>query len=58
MRDITRPTVERLSSDSLDVRELKKFGLLRDQRIILQGLRWPARFWLSWAPTNALARCS
>ena len=42
MRDITRPTVERLSSDSLDVRELKKFGLLRDQRMILQGLRWPA----------------
>ena len=37
-----RPTVERLSSDSLDVRELKKFGLLRDQRMILQGLRWPA----------------
>jgi hypothetical protein len=53
MRDITRPTVERLSSDSLDVRELKKFGLLRDQRMILQGLRWPAlsrmvssRYWL------------
>jgi hypothetical protein len=42
MRDITRPTVERLSSDSLDVRELKKFGLLQDQRMILQGLRWPA----------------
>jgi len=36
-----RPTVERLSSDSLDVRELKKFGLLGDQRMILQGLRWP-----------------
>ena len=53
MRDITRPTVERLSSDSLDVRELKKFGLLQDQRMILQGLRWPAlsrivssRYWL------------
>ena len=42
MRDTIRPTVERLSSDSLDVRELKKFGLLRDQRMILQGLRWPA----------------
>jgi hypothetical protein len=48
-----RPTVERLSSDSLDVRELKKFGLLQDQRMILQGLRWPAlsrivgsRYWL------------
>ena len=53
MRDITRPTVERLSSDSLDVRELKKFGLLQDQRMILQGLRWPdlsrivsSRHWL------------
>jgi hypothetical protein len=53
MRDTTRPTVERLSSDSLDVRELKKFGLLGDQRMILQGLRWPAlsrivgsRYWL------------
>jgi hypothetical protein len=53
MRDTTRPTVERLSSDSLDVRELKKFGLLRDQRMILQGLRWPdlsrivsSRYWL------------
>jgi hypothetical protein len=53
MRDIARPTVERLSSDSLDVRELKKFGLLQDQRMILQGLRWPAlsrivssRYWL------------
>ena len=43
MRDTIRPTVERLSSDSLDVRELKKFGLLQDQRMMLQGwLRWPA----------------
>ena len=48
-----RPTVERLSSDALDVRELKKFGLLQDQRMILQGLRWPdlsrivsSRHWL------------
>jgi hypothetical protein len=48
-----RPTVERLSADNLDIRELKKFGLLQDQRMILQGLRWPAlsrivssRYWL------------
>jgi hypothetical protein len=48
-----RPTVERLSADNLDIRELKRFGLLQDQRMILQGLRWPAlsrivssRYWL------------
>jgi hypothetical protein len=50
----TRLTVERLSTDSLDVRELKRFGLLQDDRMMLQnGFRWPAlrrivssRYWL------------
>ena len=32
MRDTTRPTVERLSWDSLDVRELKKFGWMHRKR--------------------------
>ena len=49
-----RPTVERLSRDSLDVRELKRLGLLQDFRMILRSsLRWPAlsrivgsRYWL------------
>jgi hypothetical protein len=49
-----RLTVERLSTDSLDVRELKRFGLLQDDRMMLQnGFRWPAllrilssRYWL------------
>jgi hypothetical protein len=49
-----RLTVERLSTDSLDVRELKRFGLLQDHRMVLQnGFRWPAlrrivssRYWL------------
>jgi hypothetical protein len=35
-------TVERLSSDSLDVLELKRLGLLKDSRTVLQGwIRWP-----------------
>src|ERR1700686_1693519 len=50
----TRPTVERLSRDSLDVRELKRFGLLQDEPMALSaGFRWPAlrrivssRYWL------------
>jgi hypothetical protein len=49
-----RPTVERLSADSLDVRELKRCGLLQDDRMVLRGsIRWPAlsrivgsRYWL------------
>jgi hypothetical protein len=49
-----RLTVERLSADSLDVRELKRFGLLQDDRMVLRGsIRWPAlsrivgsRYWL------------
>jgi hypothetical protein len=49
-----RATVERLSSDSLDVRELKRRGLLQDDRMSLSaGLRWPSlrrivssRYWL------------
>jgi hypothetical protein len=51
---MSRPTVERLSSDSIDVRELKRAGLLQDDRMSLQaGLRWPtlsrivsSRYWL------------
>jgi hypothetical protein len=54
MRNITRPTVERLSADSLDVRELKRWGLLQDDRMVSRGsIRWPAvsrivgsRYWL------------
>jgi hypothetical protein len=43
MRDITRPTVERLSADNLDIRELKRFGLLQDcQTMLRSSLRWPA----------------
>jgi hypothetical protein len=35
-------TVERLSSDSIDVLELKRFGLLQDHRMVLRGwIRWP-----------------
>ena len=48
-----RATVERLSADNLDIRELKRFGLLQDCRTMLRGLRWPAlsrivgsRYWL------------
>jgi hypothetical protein len=56
----TRLTVERLSTDSLDVRELKRFGLLRDNRMMLQaGFRWPAlrrilssRYWLELESAN------
>jgi hypothetical protein len=47
-------TVERLSCDSLDVRELKRSGLLQDCRMVLRSsLRWPAlsqivgsRYWM------------
>jgi hypothetical protein len=50
----SRPTVERLSSDCLDIRELKRLGLLQDDRMMLQnGFRWPSlgrilssRYWL------------
>jgi hypothetical protein len=56
-REIERPaklTVERLSADSLDVRELKRFGLLQDDRMSLNApFRWPqvrrivsSRYWL------------
>lgn len=53
-RSPTRPTVERLSSDNLDVRQLKKYGLLCDTPHVLRGhLRWPkikkiagSRYWL------------
>ena len=49
-----RLTVERLSADSLDIRELKKCGLLQDDRMVLRGsIRWPrvsrivgSRYWL------------
>ena len=50
----TKLTVERLSGDSLDIRELKKFGLLCDNRRVLTShFRWPKigriignRYWL------------
>ena len=50
----TKLTVERLSVDSLDVRELKRLGMLRDGRWALSAnLRWPSlsclvgsRYWL------------
>ena len=50
----TKLTVERLSADSLDIRELKKYGLLTDDRRVLKGhFRWPkigriiaSRYWL------------
>jgi hypothetical protein len=38
-----RATVERLSADNLDIRELKRFGLLQDDRIVLSnGFCWPS----------------
>jgi DNA-directed RNA polymerase subunit RPC12/RpoP len=44
-REIERPaklTVERLSADRLDIRELKRCGLLQDDRMSLSALfRWP-----------------
>jgi hypothetical protein len=44
-REIEQPTkwtVERLSVDCLDIRELKKYGLLCDDRRVLEGhFRWP-----------------
>ena len=48
-------TVERLSMDCLDVRYLKRLGLLTDERLSLSGgFRWPAlqriiseRYWLT-----------
>jgi hypothetical protein len=54
MRDITRTTVERLSADNLDIPELKRFGLLQDDRMTQSaGFRWPSlrrivssRYWL------------
>jgi hypothetical protein len=40
---MTGLTVERLSSDCLDVRELKRLGLLQNDRMVLRGsIRWPA----------------
>jgi hypothetical protein len=59
-----RLTVERLSADSLDVRELKRFGLLQDDRMSLSpGLRWPAlrriissRYWLELEGPNTMQR--
>jgi hypothetical protein len=50
-----RPTVERLARDCLDVRELKRRGLLHDEcRALPGGLRWPSigriiseRYWLT-----------
>ena len=36
-----RPTVESLSADSLDVRELKRLGMLTDVPRGLRGIRWP-----------------
>jgi hypothetical protein len=62
--DKTRLTVERLSADSLDVRQLKKFGLLQDDRMSLStGLRWPAlrrifssRYWLELEGPNTTQR--
>jgi hypothetical protein len=59
-----RLTVERISADSLDVRELKQFGLLQDDRMALSaGLRWPAlrriissRYWLELEGLNTTQR--
>jgi hypothetical protein len=53
--DRNRSTVERLSTYALDVRELRRFGLLDHERVSLTtGLRWPLisriiseRFWLT-----------
>jgi hypothetical protein len=50
----TRLTVERLSADSFDVRELKRLGMLQDgRRALPANLRWPSlsrlvgsRYWL------------
>ena len=42
LTDALQVTVERLSSDSIDVLELKRLGLLQDHRTVLQGwIRWP-----------------
>jgi hypothetical protein len=58
-------TLERLSVDRLDIRELKKYGLLNDERRVLKGnLRWPKigrivgnRHWLEFEfPDRATAQ--
>jgi hypothetical protein len=57
-------TVERLSVDSLDVRELKRFGLLQADRMSLSsGLRWPSlrcivssRYWLELEGSHTIQR--
>jgi hypothetical protein len=54
LRDRNRSTVEKLSTYALDVRELKRLGLLTDEcRALSGGLRWPSlrriiseRYWL------------